>query len=953
MPKSRSSLAALAAAAVGLSAVPAMSQAQLPAEAQPPRPPGAAPEKGEKPEFPEFSDVSKDYEKVISTTDGKSLYTLYTRAKDGQVLAELPRNFESQKLFIAYNIAGGDPFAGIQLNDQYAYWKRYDKNLALIEPNYGVRTSGDLESKKGYERVFTDRVILQVPIACMGPGGGPVIDLDALLVGQAAKFFGAAGGRLNASLVKISKAKAFPENVELAFELPSGDGRLVTLAYSLSVLPESTGYTPRVADARVGYFTTSHMDIGKPGEEEPFVRYANRWQLEKAEPKLSLSPPKQPIVFYLEHTVPVRYRRWVREGVLEWNKAFQKVGILNAVEVYQQDARTGAHMDKDPEDVRYNFVLWTNAPIGFAIGPSRVDPRTGQILDADIVMSEGFIRSWAKSWREVIPQIAMEGFGPETTAWLAENPDWDPRVLLAPFHERRSVIEQIRREASGGHPLATADPTLLGNDAFDGLGHRISQVNGACMYPQMRGLDLALVRHHAEFFGLAARDEEGKGEGDVLDGVPESFIGPMLKDVVMHEVGHTLGLRHNFKASSIFTIQEINTEEFKGRPQTGSVMDYNPINVNFNDGPIQGDWTMVTIGPYDEWAIEYGYTLEKDLKPILARVSEEELPYGTDEDTMGPDPLTRRFDYGADPLDYAESQMRLVHHLRQDILERVVKEGDSWQKARNAYLLLLSKHVAAINIASGWLGGAYVNRDRKGDPGGRDPVVVVPADRQRRALKLVIENAFQDSAFDLRPELLAKMTVDKWWDAGGGDISEDPSWPIHDRIMAIQASALTMLLNPTTLRRVYDNEFRLPGGEDAFTLPEIIYGLTDAIWSELDAQPDGTYTTRQPMISSLRRNLQEEHLSRLTRVALNPGSGAAAKPIQDLSLQKLRELRSKIDHALEQTGYRIDPYSQAHLGEAKIEIDQALEAMYIRNLGDISVNVNLPSFFFEPQQGRE
>ncbi len=98
----------------------------------------------------------------------------------------------------------------------------------------------------------------------------------------------------------------------------------------------------------------------------------------------------------MEHTIPVRYRRWVREGILEWNKAYEQVGIINALEVYQQDARTKAHMEKDPEDVRYNFFLWTNAPIGFAIGPSRVDPRTGQIFDADIVMSEGFIRAWAR-----------------------------------------------------------------------------------------------------------------------------------------------------------------------------------------------------------------------------------------------------------------------------------------------------------------------------------------------------------------------------------------------------------------------------------------------------------------------------------------------------------------------------------------------------------------------------
>jgi len=368
-------------------------------------------------------------------------------------------------------------------------------------------------------------------------------------VGKANEFFGRRVGKINKSLVTIEKAKAFPGNIELAFTVPDGTGRLVTLAYSVSVLPAKTGYKPREADARIGYFTTTHMDLANPGDDEPYVRYINRWNLEKADPKLKLSPPKEPIVFYMEHTIPVRYRRWVRAGILEWNKAYEQVGIINAMEVRQQDAR----------------MLWTNAPIGFAIGPSRVDPRTGQILDADIVMSEGFVRSWARSWHQLVPEVAMEGFGPETLAWLAENPDWDPRVRLAPLAEREQVKARIAREHAygeglpfGGHPAAMADPKLLGDDAYDGLYGRISQVNGACSYAAARSVDVALFRMNPEFFMGEPEDgddddegdegDEGEPEGDILDGLPDSFIGPLLKDVIMHEVGHTLGLRHNFKA---------------------------------------------------------------------------------------------------------------------------------------------------------------------------------------------------------------------------------------------------------------------------------------------------------------------------------------------------------------------------------------------------------------------
>ena len=111
-------------------------------------------------------------------------------------------------------------------------------------------------------------------------------------------------------------------------------------------------------------------------------------------------------------------------------------------------------------------------------------------------------------------------------------------------------------------------------------------------------------------------------------------------------------------------MDEMNNQNFEPEAICGSVMEYSPLNINVEDGPDQGDFTMMTIGPYDYWAIEYGYSLEKDLKPILARVSEPELQYGTDEDVSGPDPLVRRYDLSSNPLDYAQEQMRLARCFR-------------------------------------------------------------------------------------------------------------------------------------------------------------------------------------------------------------------------------------------------------------------------------------------------
>jgi len=903
-----------------------------------------------KPEFPPLVQVIKGYEKVISTADGEeSLYTIWTREKDAQMLAALPSGYEKKKFFIALTIASGEDFAGLQAGDMYVYWRRYDKRLALIEPNIQIRSTGDEESKSSVERLFTDRVILDVPIVAMS-GGSPVIDMDALLVGQCNKFFGSrvrispAG---KAGLVKIKKAKAFPKNVELAFEIPAANGRLQTLYYSISEIIGSTGYKPRKADERVGYFTTSYRDYGQFKDPETRVRYINRWRLEKADRSLQISPPKNPIVFYIEHTTPVRYRRWVREGLLYWNKAFEKVGISNAIEVYYQDKRSGAHMEKDPEDVRYNFIRWLSNNRGTAIGPSRVHPETGQILDADIILTDGWIRHYWTAWNEIMPEIAMEGINPETLAWLADHPDWDPRIILAPPAQRKYLKEELTKHGHlpyGGHPMTQVNADLIGDDEYDGLAGRTSQINGLCTLTRGKGFDVAVFRMHMALMDEdegddkedkdKEKDEEKKEKEKepMIDGMPESFVGPLLADLVCHEVGHTLGLRHNFKASSLYRMAKINSKEMKAqKPLANSVMDYLPVNMNFKDGEVQGDYAMIGVGPYDIWAIEYGHTQdEKALKTILDRVAEPELQYGTDEDTFGPDPLARRYDFSSDPLEYAQNQMRIATHNRGRIIDKLVKKGDSWAKSRRAYEMTLAIQMRAVSMMSNWLGGAFVYRDKKGDKNGRLPIEVVPAKKQRDALDFVIENTFKDEAFGLTQDLLRRMTVDKWWD-DMGPVMSDATWPIHDRIMSIQASNLARLMYPTTLRRIYDNEFLVPADEDALTLPELLETLTKAIWSELDQKPDKKYTARKPMISSLRRNLQREHLERLIDLSKpDSRSTAANKPISNLVLEQLRQIKqSKIDPVLETHDENLDPYTRAHLKDAGMQVKKALEAQYV------------------------
>jgi hypothetical protein len=901
-----------------------------------------APEKKEE-EFKPWAEVAKDYVQVVSTADGQpSLYGVWKREKDGQMLAELPRGWGGQKHFFAMTVPTGELFAGLQAGDMYVYWKRYDKRMALVAPNTEVRSTGDKESKDSIQNHFVDRVVIDVPIVCMGPNGQPVIDLDELVVGNAGTFYGALGAGLNTRLVQLGSIKAFPKNVEVSFSAPGRGGQVRTYHYSISQIEDDSEYKPRIADERVGYFQTSYRDLGKFRDDQVETRYINRWKLEKREPNLKMSPPKEPIVYYVEHTVPARYRRWVKEGTLYWNKAFERVGIRDAIEVYYQDKETGQHMDKDPEDVRYNFIRWLSNDIGTAIGPSRAHPITGKILDADIVLTDGWIRHFWYQATELAPSIAMEGMSEETLAWLETRPQWDPRVRLAPPAERDRIIReraaQIARRGVtgyGGSPAALSDPAVRESRALSEFASNVAGRYGLCMASEGMARDMAVSGLYMDVMGLLEeppgggekgdkKDEKKKEDFDRLDGIPEWFVGPALAHLTVHEVGHTLGLRHNFKASSQYTLREINSEAMKGKPYVSSVMDYTPVNINMDEGAVQGDYHMFGIGSYDEWAIEYGYTLG-DPKEVLKRVSEPGHMYLTDEDTGGPDPLARRYDFSKNPLDYARSLVRLAEFSRGRVLDKFVKDGEPWSKARRGYEITLGTQMSAANIMANWIGGTHVSRVRKGDAGA--PLSPVTAAEQREAIRFVIETAFRDEAFGLTPDLLAKMTVNKDEDSGA-----DPQWAVHDRISGIQSSILTQLMNPGRLRRVYDNEFITPADQDQVTLPEIMDTVSAAVWTEVDKGVDGRYTARRPMISSLRRSLQREHAERLIDLALDSGFNAASKTIATLATARLRELNAKIGRVLEKSDSNIDPYSKAHLSEVKQRITKALDASYVYNL---------------------
>ncbi|MCA9081074.1 MAG: zinc-dependent metalloprotease, partial [Planctomycetaceae bacterium] len=680
-----------------------------------------------------------------------------------------------------------------------------------------------------------------------------------------------------------AKVKNFSDNLELQVNavysgsaplptVPDPRGVQVNVHYSLSVLPPvgANGYSPRQADDRIGYFLTAIKDFSEKDEPEHFVRYINRWNLQKLDPNIDLSPPKEPIRFYIENTVPVALRPTIEAGILEWNKAFEKLGFAGAIKVDQQPTDP----DFDPENIRYNTFRWITADAGFAMGPSRVDPRTGQILDADIIFDAGFLDSWNSRW---------ETFGPDAEKQFL--PNWSPEDDL--------LRELGVRELGTGHQ------------------HR-------CQYCQE-------MQHQMGFASAVLMGQGVAASGEV----PRELIHEGLKEVVMHEVGHTLGLRHNFKASTWKSLKDVGDRESGLREGTiASVMDYAPANIAA-DPKDQGLFYSQTIGPYDHWAIEYGYKPIKanesdELEKIAARGAEKGLHYATDEDTrsVDPDPSTNRFDLGADPLAFAERQMELSMNLLPDVVEKTVHDGEGYQRARQAFGLLLSEYWRSAGFAARYPGGVYVHRDHKGDKDARPPMQVVEAEKQRAAVKLLAKTVF---AQEIDGESLNYLAASRWSHWGESE-STRLDYPIHDIVLRMQSSVLSQLLDPMALERIVDNEQKVGAEEDAYTLPEHFTLLVDALFNEwnVPAGDDKEFTDRAPLIDSYRRNLQRETLRRLALIVTH-GSGAPADA-RTLTRMKLQQLNARADKLLKAKTVKLDDYTRAHLLDSQSVIKRALDA---------------------------
>lgn len=669
------------------------------------------------------------------------------------------------------------------------------------------------------------------------------------LVFEVSQHFATAGIAAGPAAIPGAPVSTVPLSV------PDPRSLFVTVHYSLSALPDKPMHT-RPADPRVGYFTTTVADFTDDLARTPRQRFINRWRLEKKDPSAALSEPVKPIVYWLDPSIPEAYRPTITEGILEWNKAFEAIGIKNAIEVKTPPA------DKpfDTLETGHTSIRWmTNSgPLFGAIGPTHVDPRTGEILDADIAL-----------------------------------------------------------ESLSSRAIRTVRSQFITSSHHSQVEHASPD---ACMHGQ----------EAAEQLGLALDVMEAQGTLDPDSPQVKDFVLAYLKDTTMHEVGHTLGLRHNFRASRWRTAQELTDPELtRSKGNSASVMDYAPINLPM-PGQRAGAPFQTTLGPYDFWAIEYGYkplpddstAAKKALQDIALRSADptqtDALAFGTDEDSaLGLDPQSLVFDLGKDPVAFARTRLAIVQDLFQKQSTRTLTPLDDVTLLRRSVSYGLRDMARTSQILLRQVGGVVTRRDAPGS--GRDLLDPLPSSMQREALDLLLSIYLSPQALNLPPALLRRLAPDYLDRQEGGDgrTGVPTDFSLAEQTLVLQRDVQAYLMSEALAERLLDNiDKTRDKDKQPLTVRELHRTLMDVVWSDKPL-PAGTESTR--------RNLQRDYVNRLAAsIVRSTSSRADVRAIMRQQAVKLLQ-QLKAEHGG-------DPSStpSAHRQDCIDTLSSALQASVIR-----------------------
>jgi len=677
--------------------------------------------------------------------------------------------------------------------------------------------------------------------------------------------------RLNADESMFGPTKAFPNNVLIEAQqswetsdpvivdnVPDPRSIRFRIDYNIIEPPDSHDYMPRIADDRVGFFSTSFLDFSNERKRDRNLYYVIRWNLQPTDPTKAMSPAKHPMVFYLSNTIPTEYRAGMRDALLEWNKAFARVGISDAVQVKDQPDDP----NWDADDIRYSVVRWLTESNGGGFAEAQIvaDPRTGEEFHTGVLVDADIMQGGNRVWNYMI------------------------------------------------------EPTRSANAR--NFGAREAQY--AAGMADQRNYGLVALNLFGDLRSYQA---------------PSAFNYAFMKSILLHEAGHDMGLQHNYIGSEAYTAKQLQSQAFTSRMGVAtSVMEYAPLNL-WPKGTGQGDYFQTVLGPYDYYAIHWGYA-----RIPGARTPEDELPtlrrwaqqwsnplyrFASDEDAAwgnahAIDPRVNQWDLSNDTLSWCRTEMNIEHNLLNGLDRRFPRAGEDYESERDAFGVVLRQYGRCALMTEHYIGGQYLSRSHFGDPNSGQPLKAVSRSDERRAWQTLDQTLFSDAAWSFSPTTLSRLTYSEYapfnqasWNYAPPDRHDVP---IVDIVAQYQNAALDRMFQPLMLARLRDLSLTARPGE-TMSLTDLFDWTQGSVYGDLSSK-------NLRSIPLIHRNLQQSYARLLVRLVNAPAAGTPYDA-QSLARAKLVELGDSIQHMPKA---QLDELTRAHLADLRHRISQGLDA---------------------------
>ncbi len=720
----------------------------------------AAPPSADTSKSEEKKDDMKAYSDIVTddavTDDG--LFTVHQ--VDDKVYYEIPDSLLGAEMLLVSRTSAtsdGIGYGGMKSNTQVLRWEKNKKTILLRIVSYENVADEDKPIYQAVRNSNFEPILKSFKVESLGKDStGSVIDVTGLFTDDVAPL-GLSSFRREAYRVRrldkersfITSVSSFPRNIEVKHVLSydaaqppsnsSGSTISVEMNQSMIMLPEDK-MQPRLCDERVGYFSVTMTDYGREEHKAVERCYVTRWRLEPSDPEAyargELVEPVKPIVYYIDPATPMKWRRYLKQGIEDWNSAFEHAGFKNAIMAKDPPSKE-EDPEFSPEDVRYSVIRYFSSDIQNAFGPHVHDPRTGEILESDI--------------------------------------GWFHNVM-----------------------------NLLRNWFF---------VQTAAVNPDARGVEFE-----------------------------EEVMGRLVRFVSAHEVGHTLGLPHNWGSSYAYPVDSLRSPSFTDAHGTSpSIMDY----ARFNYVAQPGDGVtnlMPDVGIYDNWSVKWGYSVLEGTSAdderatlnewVKERAGDPLYFYG--RQGLRVDPRSQNEDLGNDNVKASDYGLANLKVILDQLLEWTSEDAKDYEDLTELYGQVTSQWNRYVGHVAMNIGGHYENFKTYD----QDGVVYTPVEkaRQEEAMAWLDREVFTTPEWLLNHDVLRRIE-------GVGALN---------RIRSYQVGAVNTLLSVYRLGRMMENEAM--GEEEVYTVAELFADLRSGIWGEL---------SRGHAISPYRRALQRGHLERL------------------------------------------------------------------------------------------